>query len=460
MNRFTIALKSIRQRGLASSLTSLSVALGVALMIAVLILNNTISALFSQRSTGYDMIIGPKGSATQLVLSTVYRIEPPIENLPWRYYREWQAKPEVEYAIPVALGDTTQVGQFPIVGTTVDYFRIPSGYNRGKPEPFRLDGELPGGAWDAVIGSEVARKNGWKIGSQFKMIHGGQDEHVHDELFTVRGVLGKTATPNDRTVFVNLEGFFLLAGHDKPIDEAVAREADFYRESVEQVRERYKADLEHLKAHAHHDHGAGHDHAHHDHGPVPDLQREVTSILVVAKQDPDFPFQAQSFVMGTMADLKEGFQAQAVSPVKVMTDIMTKLVGNVRLALMILTGLIILVSGIGIFVSIYNSMSDRRREIGIMRALGASRTMVLTIILAESILLCVGGFLGGLVLGHGLIALGAPFIEARSGLVIERFSFDPIELTVFPAILVLATLVGIVPGLTAYQTDVADALAH
>lgn len=454
MNTVTIALKSIRQRMLSSSLTALSVALGVALMIAVLILNSTLSGFFSQRSTGFDFVIGPKGSETQLVLSTVYRIEKPIENLPWRYYLEWKNNPEVEVAIPVNIGDTTE-GGFPIVGTTVDYFRIPYGYSGAKEEPFRLTGELPGGMWDSVIGSDVALKNGWKIGSKFQMIHSGVEGHVHNEKFTVRGILGKTGTPNDRTVFVNIDGFNYFDDHQKPILEAIEREAKFFQEPMTELEAKY---AKQIAAARRAKETGGHVHSHD--APL-DIQKEVSAIFVVAKEDPDLPNIArQLFVSNTVAELKEGMQAQGVVPTGVMRRIMDNLVGNVRLAFVILTGMIILVSGIGIFVSIYNSMSERRREIAIMRALGARRGTVLRIILAEAILLCVGGFAAGLLLGHTAVALGAPLIEARSGLVLDRFAFDWLELTVFPAILILATLVGIVPALTAYRTDVADALAH
>ncbi len=455
MNLLTIAWKSIRQRLLSSSLTGLSVALGVALMIAVLILNNTLAGVFGQRNSGFDMIIGPKGSETQLVMSTLYRIEKPIENLPWRYYVDWKKNDLVEHAIPVSIGDTSEEGQFPIVGTTVDYFRVPYGYDGPKPLPFGLDGELPGGMWDSVIGWEVARKNNWKIGTKFRMVHSGAEGHVHDEKFTVRGILGKTGTPNDRTVFVNIDGFNFFDDHQKPIEEAIAREAEFFQEPRAALEEKYAKQI--AAARRAKERG-GHVHSHD--APL-DIQKEVSAIFIVAKDDPNLPgLGKQVFISSAMADLKEGIQAQGVIPTAVMRNIMDKLVGNIRLALMILTGMIIAVSGIGIFVSIYNSMSERRREIAIMRALGARRITVLAIILAEAILLCVGGFFVGLLLGHGAIALGAPLIEARSGLLLERFTFDPIEFTVLPAIIALAALVGIVPALTAYRTDVADALAH
>jgi putative ABC transport system permease protein len=147
-----------------------------------------------------------------------------------------------------------------------------------------------------------------------------------------------------------------------------------------------------------------------------------------------------------------------VNPVLVMRNLMENLVGNVRLALMVLTALIILVSGIGIFVSIYNSMSDRKREIAIMRALGASRRTVFSVILFESILLCVVGGVVGLILGHGLVFVASPIVAARSGLIIDPYHFESIELLLFPILIAMASLVGFLPGLTAYRTDVAKAL--
>jgi putative ABC transport system permease protein len=104
-------------------------------------------------------------------------------------------------------------------------------------------------------------------------------------------------------------------------------------------------------------------------------------------------------------------------------------------------------------------MSERRREIAVMRALGARRQTVFSIVLAESILLCFAGGLLGLLLGHGLVFLAAPIVEERSGILIDPFAFEPIELVLLPVLIVLASIVGFVPGMTAYRTDVAKALA-
>lgn len=449
MNVTTIAWKSVKQRALASALTAFSVALGVMLMVAVLVIYSVLGNTFSQNSFGYDLIVGPKGSPLQLVLSTVYHVNPPIENLPYRYFRELEQDPRVALAIPVAIGDTTEQGGFPIVGTIPRYF-VEDYAPRRK---FLIRGQTLRRPFDALIGAHVAKANGWDIGSKFKMVHGGADTgHVHNEEFTVVGVLKGTGTPNDKSVFVHLDGFYLIQGHDKPFDEAIIREREFFGEPA-LSKEELATEVARLKkkySHEHHDHG--HDHGHDHFEEVPDLQKEVTSILVNCKT----PIAANLL----SGELKKGFKAMGVNPIFPMRQLMDDVLGGIKLLLLVLTGLIIVVSGIGIFVSIYNSMAARQKEIAIMRALGARRSTVLSIILAESILLCLGGGLLGLLLGHGLVFIAGPIIEVRAGILMDPWSFDPLEFTLFPALLVLGSLVGLVPGLAAYRTDVASALTR
>lgn len=461
MSLLTIAWKSIRQRSLASFLTGLSVALGVALMVAVLVINSIVTKMFNQSGTGYNLLVGPQGSPLQLVLSAVYRIDRPIANLPWDFYEMIDKDPRVDQAVPVAFGDFTEIGGFPIIGTTPQYFKLD--VVAGTPFQVPKSQSFLRSTWDAVIGSEVARQNDWGVGTKFKMIHGGRDAtdaHVHDEEFTVQGVLAPTGTPNDRSVFVHLDGFFLIDGHDKPVDEALAKRAIFWNLSEEETRKKYAADLATIAEEASHDH-SGHDHGHAH--VVTGLQKEVSAVLLTMATDPRSKLPARlqrdTRALNFQNEIKEKYKAQAVSPVEPMRQLLDNLVGNVRLVLLYLTGLIIFVAGVSILVSIYNSMSDRKREIAVMRALGARRETVFLIILAESLLLCVGGGLVGLALGHGIVFIAAPIVEARSGLLINPFAFDPWELVVIPVTILLAGLAGFLPGLTAYRTDVAGALS-
>ena len=458
MNIATIAWKNLCQRSLASSLTALSVALGVMLMVAVLVIYGILQSTFSQRTINYDLIVGAKGDPLQLVLSTVYHISPPIENLPYRYYLDWKKDKRIEAAIPLAMGDVTQEGSFPIVGTIPEFFEI----DYAPKRKFLIKGGAFRRPFDAYNGSRVAIQNGWAVGATLKLVHGGAETgHVHNEEFTVVGILAPTGTPHDKTVYVNLEGFYQIEGHDKPLNEAITREREFYRETPLTELE-MAAEITRLQAqfgmhdHGGHDHG-GHDHGGHDHGghdhlhELPPVQKQVTAVLLLCKGLTVGPLIA--------GDLKKGYQAQAVNPIFPMQKLMDQFLRPATDLLLVLTILIIIVSGIGIFVSIYNSMAARRREIAIMRALGAQRLTVFAIILAESIILCVGGGVFGLIFGHGLVFAAAPLVESYTGLIVNPRAFDPQELILFPALLVLAALVGILPGLTAYRTDVAESLS-
>jgi len=442
MNLFTIAFKSIRQRLLASSLTLLSVALGIMLMVSVLVFHGIFERIFQQQSIGYDLIVGPKGSDLQLVLSSVYRISPPIQNVPYLYYEELKKKyrRNIDVAVPICLGDYTDTGDFPIVGTTKEYFTTPyAPAERGQPAKkflirFKDGYENMQGSLDAIIGSEVAKRNGWDIGSKFKLIHAGVQDHVHDELFEVIGVMQRTGTPNDKTAFVSLEGFYAIAEHAKPENEMRTRLEDFlerkYTDEEWDTLRRKKFAL-----------------------------REVTSIFIKAKRPSDDPTGTDtSAAVALQSEINQGYKALAVNPIEPMKRLMDTVVGNVRKAVLVLIGLIIVVSGVSIFVSIYNSMADRKREIAIMRALGARRQTVFSIILAESVLLCVGGGALGILLGHGLVFAAAPFVEAQTGLLINPLAFETTELWLLPLMVVFASLVGFVPGMTAYRTDVAEAL--
>ena len=190
---------------------------------------------------------------------------------------------------------------------------------------------------------------------------------------------------------------------------------------------------------------------HHHHEPLPENQREVTAILVLATND----FSAEAL----RTTINEGEVAQAVSPIRVISEFFKSLVNHVTTALLALTVLIIVVAGVGVMVSIYNSMNDRRRDIAVMRALGARCETVLSVILLESILLSLGGGLAGFLLGHGLVGLLGPLVEASSGVTLGFMQFVPYELILIPGLILLATLTGYIPAMSAYRTDVAKTLS-
>ena len=443
-----IAWRNIEQRGLASSLTALSMALGVAVMIAVLVIHSVAVRQFEQDAQGYHLIVGGKGGALQLVLSTVYYLGQPLYPIPYTYYEKFLPGGEfadyTEVAIPECLGDSYVAPDnevFRIVATTPALFdKIEYGtYADGTPKRYEfqtggrnlkdalsLKGEkFEQAAFEAVVGSVAAARSGLKIGDTINPTHGlGGQGHKHD-AFTVVGILKPTGTANDRAVFINIEGFYLLEGHALAGAGGAAEE------------------------HEEHDH----DHEHEHHEPLPLDQREVTSILVLCKS------ALGPSVLDTKINKGEGHIAQAVAPIREVTRLMDGIVGPIRLILLVLTILIVIVASISILVSIYNSMSERSHDIAVMRALGASRTAVMAIVLVESILLALGGGLLGVLLAHGMIGLASPYVEARTGVTLGLFEFDPQELILIPALMILAAIVGFLPAVSAYRTDVAKSLA-
>ncbi len=444
---------------MASSLTALSMALGVAVMIAVIVIYGVAVRQFEQNAQGYHLIVGGKGGALQLVLSTVYHIGQPLYPIPYTYYQKFTEGGEfadvTEVAIPMCLGDSYEAPNgrmFRVIGTTPDLFdKIQYGTNDdGTPKSYEFQ---PGGRnfktenfYEGVVGSVVAAQSGLKLGDEINPTHGiGAEGHKH-EGFKVVGILKPTGTANDRAVFINIEGFYLLEGHALSPEEEHAHEEAGVGEHAE-AGEHASEHREETKAHEH-GHKPGHAHE-----PLPVEQREVTSILVLCNS-PLGPT-----VLDQVVNKGEDRIAQAVAPAREVAVLMNSIVGPVRIILLVLTVLIVIVAGISILVSIYNSMSERSHDIAVMRALGASRGAVMAIILVESILLSLGGGLIGMALGHGMIGLASSYVVERTGVTLSPLEFHWQELVLIPGLLVLASLVGLLPAVVAYRTDVAKALA-
>ena len=372
MSLWKIAWRSIQQRTLASSLTAVSMALGVALVVAVLVIHSVVYQSFNRGRGGYDLVVGaPKGSRLELVLNAVYYMGQSAEPLSYEYYKklvQGRAADGVETAVPICLGDSYE--DFRVVGTTTDMldeikylgtetFEFAQGRNF-KPENY----------FEAVFGATAARKTGMQIGKEFRPQHdvGHVEKHQH-KPFTVVGILQPTGTPADRAIFVNIEGFFRQPGHvhdDDDEDEQPAKDA------------KAGVDAKIAKKEA--------AHAHDPNAPIPDNLKKVTAILVCLDAK-----QMGTTTRAAAQQINSSNEAQAALPGVEIDNLFRGVVGDIQVVLLLFAVMIVVVAGIGIMVSIYNSMSDRRHEISIMRALGASRGTIMAVILLESILLSLGG---------------------------------------------------------------------
>jgi putative ABC transport system permease protein len=453
----------------------LSMALGVALVVSVLLIMGVVADSFrSNSSLGYNMIVGAKGGKLQLVLNTVYHLSSPVENVPYSFYEEF-LPPELrsqknegkysqltEFAIPLCLGDYFM--GFRVVGTTPKMFEdFVYDAQRNRKYEFVAGRNFrtwtpEHGYFEAVLGSKVARTSGLKVGDIFSPTHGVAGG-AHDSFFVV-GILKTSGTPNDRATFVNMEGFYLLDQHAKPLPPGADANAEIPGVPLPDGSQVGVSLLDEKRQ---------------DLKPLPLSQREVTSILVRT---------VNSLVSRGMQNTinnpegNDGQFAQAVMPIAEIYSLFRTIVSPIQSILLLITVMICIVSGVSILVSIYNSMSDRRQEIAIMRALGAGRGSVMSIVLLESILLSIMGGAAGWVSAHLLIGgLASPFVEDRTGVSIGIFDLAPkvrlfehlgkspimdwgisSEFLLIPGLLLLAILVGFLPALAAYRTDVSRAL--
>jgi putative ABC transport system permease protein len=432
MNLLGIAWRNIRQRPLTSALTALSLALGVALVVATLVTGSLVQRAFESGSgLGYNMIVGAKGSPLQLVLNTVYFISKPIENVGWDFYQEFlpaarradgvdgKYAASTAVAVPTCMGDYYR--SFRVVGTNADFF---GKLTRGDGEPFAFSagGNFRDDDFFAgVIGASVADALGLKVGDPFAPTHGADDGKEHDP-FRVVGILGRTWTPIDRGVFVNMEGFYLQDGHAKPLADGAEPPPPPPAPAGGPA-------------------------------PLPAAQREVTAILLETASLPGLPPELTA--MGLRTAINEGRDAQAALPVAEIRQLLDLFVRPLELVLLLVTALVVLVSALGILISMVGSSLERSRDVAIMRALGARRGHVLATVLIEAVLLAVGGGVAGWVLGHGIVAAIGPWIAANAGVRAGFFSSAPAaEALLVPFLVLLAIAAALLPALAAYRTDV------
>ncbi len=426
--------------------------------------------------------------------------------------RDGMYKPYTDVAIPLCLGDSYEIegseSFFRCVGTTPDFFNklvldvdTEEKFKFAAGKPF-VSCSNENGYFECVIGAMVANKSGLKVGDVIQPTHGDPNQSgakIHKQGFTVVGILEGTRTPHDRAVFLNMEGFYLMEDHAKPV-EADPEEVDEI-ESADPFAEEELADTTDLSSDAIEDPEFKEEPQIDKTRPLPIEQREVTSILVRTAND-EFglyalflPEQINEGNLETTLNwsnfrpIQSQKAAQAINPVIEVTKFFQTFIGPIQWLLLALTTMICVVSAISILVGIYNSMSQRKHEIAVMRALGASRSNVMSIMLVESVLLASSGGILGWIAGHLLNVWISPFVEAKTGVGIGFFDFAPSvpifgwteavlndltgmsflpepllavnlspELLLIPGLILLAILVGIYPSISAYRTDVAKSL--
>ena len=490
MNLYTIVLKNMRQRALATTLTIFSIALGVALAGAILIVREGAEANFTNYARGWDLIVGYRGSGLEIVLNTMFNLTNATNTIPFSVYEEILDDKRVKFAVPFCTGVAYQ-DEFKVVATKREFYDKFE-YVHGHYE--EIDGKrsyLPGkrqelarGAWfneevrgEAVIGSRVETHTPLRLESQFYASPGYiEDEWIrtlgkyYGSPLKVVGVLAPTGTPSDKTIYISMKTWFKLPGmviEVKGTDERGQRDAAARRERLKKLLERRRAEsvdpAERVNL-------------------LPDLGIEPEKAAPEAEEeeeeeqyvDPTFvgpvkpiPVYYQITSVGVrlhdkadapaiVAEFREHSKlAQAVEPVGEVKAFFDTTLRWISGAFLMIAVMVIIASALSIMVWIYNSMHERRQGIAIMRSLGARRGTIFATILLESATLCGIGAIVGVPLGHFAVMLAGDYIYRTSGAVIPSWSFSFYEVLLVLGAVVLGMLVGILPAIKAYETDVA-----
>lgn len=409
-----LAALSAWSRRLTLGLSLVAIALAVTLLLAVERIRSDARQSFTQSVSGVDLVVGARSGSVQLMLYAVFHAGAASNNISWDSYRAIATHPAVDWALPLSLGDSHR--GFAVLGTSPEYF---DRFRHGDAESLRFtDGKAFSGVFEVVLGSEVAQRLGHRLGDNITLSHGMSElgpEHG-DKPFRVVGILAATGTPVDRTLHVGLEAISAL--HLDWVGGAPLPGVNIPSEFVA------KFDLR---------------------------PKEITAALVGLKQRGDV-FRMQRFV-----NQYRGEPLLGVMP-GVALDELWQTIGIVERSLLAVSALVVLVGLSGLAATLLAGLSERRRELAILRALGAGPGEIFLMLTAEGLLVTTfGALLGLLLLGIGS-GLAAPWLLERFGVVLATRIPGGAELALIGAVILTGLLASLVPGWRAWRMSLADGL--
>jgi putative ABC transport system permease protein len=410
-----LAVKSILNRRLTAFLTLLSIALSVALLLGVERLRTETRTGFANTISGTDLVVGARGGAIQLLLYSVFHIGNPTNNISWASYQEIAGQPRVAWTVPLMLGDSHQ--GYRVVGTTSEFF---SRYRYGRDRHLVMaKGRNFDDLYDAVLGAEVAAKLGYPLGREIVIAHGA-GSHVlrqhDDQPFRVVGILAATGTPVDRSILVSLEGIEAIhVGWPGSGPRAGLRLSAEQARNLELTPDSISAFLVGL----------------HSRGAIFQLQRYINEY----RQEP----------------------LQAILPGLVLQELW-ELIGVAEKVLLAVSGLVVLAGLTGMLTVLLTSLNERRREMAILRSLGARPSQVLGLIVGEALFLVMMGVAAGIALLYAGLWAAQPLLETRFSLFLAIGPLSAREFVLVGVIIAAGGLAGLFPGYRAYRYSVADGL--
>lgn len=425
-----LAVKSLRNRRLTAALTVLSIALSVGLLLTVERIRAQSRESFTATISGTDLIVGARSSPVHLLLFSVFRIGDATKNIRWDTYRDFATRPEIAWTIPLSLGDSHR--GFRVLGTTRDYFEhLRFAGDRRLELTF---GRLFEGGREAVLGASVAKSLGYGLAREIAIAHGSGEvafrEHG-DQPFRVVGILSPTGTPADRTIHVSLNA----------LDALHIEAGSSARDPLESARRAAARDTE-PHAQSHKDEKG---HATESNG------RTISAFLVGLKS------RRAALTVQRMANDYPEEPLTAILPGATLLEVW-EVVGVAERALFAVSALVVVVGLAGMLIALLTSLSERRREMAVLRSVGARPIQVFALIVGEATFLTVLGIaLGVAAVYVGLLA-GKTWLESHFGLFIAMDWPSVYEWGLLAVIAAAGVLVGMMPAYRIYRLSLADGM--
>jgi putative ABC transport system permease protein len=410
-----LALQSLANRWLAALLTILSIALSVMLLLGVEKVRTGARQSFADTISGTDLIVGARSGSLNLLLYSVFRIGNATNNITWKTYQAIAGRPEVDWIVPISLGDSHR--GFRVMGTTPDYFRLYH-YRHGRGLSFSSGGPFSD-LFDAVIGADVAAELGYKTGDKIVVAHGlGSVSFIEhdDKPFRVAGVLSKTGTPVDRTVHVSLPA--IEAIH---VDWQSGARIPGQSVSADEVR---RMNLE---------------------------PKAITAAFIGLKS------KLAAFRLQRAINEYPEEPLSAILPGAALQELWG-LVGTAETALSAVSGMVVVTALLGMVTMILTTLNERRREMAILRSVGARPFTILTLLVTEAGVLTTLGVVLGTILLYGALIVLQPFIDRAYGLHIAVDPPSADQLEVLAGIVIAGFSVGMLPAIRAYRLSLADGM--
>jgi putative ABC transport system permease protein len=410
-----LAMQSLRNRALTASLTVLAIAFSVMLLLGVEKVRTGARQSFADTISGTDLIVGARSSSLQVLLYSVFRIGNATNNITWTSFNDIAQRPEVDWIVPISLGDSHR--GFRVLGTTPTYFEHYK-YRQGQPLVF-ASGKPFADLFDAVIGADVATSLGYRTGDPIVVAHGlGSISFVdHDDKpFRVVGVLAKTGTPVDRTVHVSLAA--IEAIH---IDWQTGARTPGQTVTADDVR-------------------------------ALDLTPKAVTAAFVGLKSKLAAFKLQRAINEYRAE-----PLSAILPGAALQELWG-LVGTAETALSAVSAMVVVTALLGMITMILTTLSERRREMAILRSVGARPATILGLMTAEAGVLTAAGVLLGLVLLYVVLFALQPYVDRTYGLRLSAAWPKVSEWGMLAGVVLGGVLAGLLPAVRAYRMSVADGM--